>query len=130
MENISDIFRRLWKYTCFLLAFYVLGWGFTSYKTVFLGLIFGTSLSLFNMYLLKTRVEKMTQAVIQGGKVRSLGTTARMATAILAVMIAVKFPNTFHLISVIIGLMTSYFVIIIDFFIQSLLSHKNNTEKK
>lgn len=130
MEKVSEMIRRLCKYTFFLLAFYVLGWGFTSYKAVFLGLIVGTSLSLFNIYLLARRVEHLTLAAARGEKVRSLGTIARMATALLAVMIAIKFPNVFHLVSVIIGLMTSYFVIIIDFFIQSILSHNRNMEKK
>ena len=32
---------RLRKYIFYLLALYVLGWGFTSYQSIFLGLILG-----------------------------------------------------------------------------------------
>lgn len=39
-----------------------------------------------------------------------------MAAAGLAVLIALRFPEYFHFISVIIGLMTMYVVIMIDYF--------------
>jgi ATP synthase protein I len=59
------------------------------------------------------------EAVERGEKVRSLGTVSRMATAVLAVMIALEYPERLHLLSVVFGLMTSYFVIMIDYFLQS-----------
>ena len=37
-----------------------------------------------------------------------------MATAVFAVMIAMEYPDYIHLISVVIGLMTAYIVIMID----------------
>lgn len=42
-----------------------------------------------------------------------------MATAVFAVMIALEYPDKLHLISVVFGLMTSYIVIMIDYFLQS-----------
>lgn len=56
------------------------------------------------------------EAVEKEQKVRSLGTMSRMASAALAVIIALEYPEYFHLISVVLGLMTSYLVIMIDFF--------------
>ena len=47
-----------------------------------------------------------------------------MATAVFAVLIAMEYPEYFHLYSVIIGLMTAYLVIMIDYFIQQIHVHK------
>lgn len=122
--DIRTIFNRLRSYIFFLLAFYVLVWGFTPYKAVFLGLTLGTSLSLFNMWLLVKRMDRFSEAIDQGKSLRSLGTVSRMATAILAVLIAVKFPDYLNIYSVIVGLMTSYIVIMIDFFVRTFNSRK------
>ncbi|NMD70075.1 ATP synthase subunit I [Bacillus sp. DNRA2] len=124
MFEIKSMYTRQRKYIFFLLALYVLGWGFTTYQSVFLGLILGTSLSLFNLWLMVRKTDKFGDAVLQGKKVRSLGSFSRMATAALAVMIALRYPESFHLVSVVLGLMTSYIVIMIDFFLQSFHSHK------
>lgn len=124
MSEIKVMFMRQRKYIFFLLALYSIGWGFTTYKAVFLGLFLGTSLSVFNLWLMVRKTDKFGDAVLQGKKVRSLGSFSRMATAALAVMIALEYPDSFHLISVVLGLMTSYIVIMIDFFLQSVHSHK------
>ncbi|WNS75279.1 ATP synthase subunit I [Bacillus sp. DTU_2020_1000418_1_SI_GHA_SEK_038] len=119
MPELKLMFIRQRKYIFLLLSVYVLGWGFTSYQSIFLGLILGTSLSLFNLWLMARRVDKFGQAVAKGEKVRSLGMVSRMASAVLAVMIAMKYPEKLHLISVVFGLMTAYIVIMIDYFLQS-----------
>ncbi|MFE8701851.1 ATP synthase subunit I [Cytobacillus sp. FJAT-54145] len=119
MPELKAIYIRQRKYIFLLLSLYVLGWGFTSYQTIFLGLILGTSLSLFNLWLLARKTDKFGEAVAKGEKVRSLGMLSRMATAVLAVMLALEYPDKLHLYSVIFGLMTSYIVIMIDFFLQA-----------
>jgi ATP synthase protein I len=98
-----------------LLAGYVLGWGFTPYQTIFLGLILGTSFSLYNLWLLIRKSKQFQKAMEEGRAARSIGTISRMAAAGLAVLIALQFPEYFHLFSVIIGLMTMYVVIMIDY---------------
>ncbi|CAG9606677.1 ATP synthase subunit I [Pseudoneobacillus rhizosphaerae] len=119
MPEIKAMYQRQRKYIFLLLSVYVLGWGFTDYKAVFLGLIFGTSLSLFNLWLMVRKSEKFENAVLQGKKVRSLGTFSRFATAAFAVIVVLEYPDDLHLISTVLGLMTSYIVIMIDFFKQS-----------
>lgn len=124
MPDLKAMFLRQRRMMFFLCSIYVLGWGFTSFHSIFLGLFFGTSLSLFNLWLLIRKMSNFGESVIQGKKVRSLGSVSRMATAAFAVLIAMRYPDQLHLISVVIGLMTSYIFIMIDFFIQSLLLHK------
>lgn len=117
---MQQMVQRQQKYIFYLLSLYTLGWGFTSYKTVFASLILGTAISLFLLWNLVRKVAKFGRAVAQGKKVRSLGTFSRLAAAVLAAAIAVQYPQYFSIIPVVIGLMTSYAVIIIDF-----LLHKN-----
>jgi ATP synthase protein I len=120
MLELKPMYARQRKFMFYLLSLFVLGWGFTPYQAVFLGLILGTSISLFNLWFLAKRTDMMGEAVIKGEKAKSLGMLVRMASAILAVTIALEYPDHIHLYSVIFGLMTSYIVIMIDFFIQSL----------
>lgn len=122
MPEYYAMFARQRKYLFYLLSIYVLGWGFTPYQPVFLGLIIGTSLSLFNLWLMIKKVDQFGEAVVNGGKIRSIGLFSRMATAVLAVIIATEYPEHVHLISILMGLMTIYIVIMIDFIIQAFLS--------
>lgn len=122
MSELKGMYTRQQKYIFFLLALYVFGWGFTDYQHIFLGLVLGTSLSLFNLWLLVKKTDQFGDSLLSGRKVRSLGMLSRMAAAVLAVIIALEYPEQIHLVSVIIGLMTSYLVIMIDFFVQSFRS--------
>ncbi|MDQ0162612.1 ATP synthase subunit I [Aeribacillus alveayuensis] len=115
MYQYNNLWTRSRKYILYLLAGYVLGWGFTPYQTIFLGLILGTSFSLYNLWLLIRKSKQFQKAMEEGRAARSIGTISRMAIAGLAVLIALKFPEYFHLFSVIIGLMTMYVVIMIDY---------------
>ncbi|WP_045518705.1 ATP synthase subunit I [Neobacillus niacini] len=124
MPEFQTMFTRQRKWMFFLLSFYVLGWGFTAQQSIFLGLILGTSLSLFNLWLMARKIDKFGQAVAEGRRVRSLGSFSRMATGALAIVITMRYPEQFHLISVVIGLMTSYIVIMIDFFTHKFYSDK------
>jgi ATP synthase protein I len=124
MPELQTMFLRQRRWIFFLLSIYVLGWGFTSNQSIFLGLIFGTCLSLFNLWLMVRKTVKFGESVDQGKKVRSLGSFSRFATAALAVVVSMRYPDQLHLISVVIGLMTAYIVIMIDFFIQHFHLHK------
>lgn len=73
MDDPKLTFSRQRKYLLFILAVYVLGYGLTAYKTVFLGLILGTVFSLFNFLLLVRRMNAFDRAVEKGKSIRSLG---------------------------------------------------------
>lgn len=130
MEDLQALFDRQKKYILFFLAILVLGWGFTPYQSVFLGLILGSVVSFFNLWLLARRTKKFGEAVLSGRKMRSLGTFSRMAAALLAVFIAVEYPEYFNLISVVIGLMTSYIVLMIDALISTFLTKDKQREER
>ncbi|GLH64071.1 ATP synthase subunit I [Parageobacillus sp. G301] len=120
MEKFRQMFFRQLKYILYLLSLYTLGWGFTEYKTFFLSLILGTVISALMLWSLTSKIEKFGQAVSQRKKVRTIGTLSRLALAALAAAIAVEYPQYFAILPVVLGLMTSYIVIIIDFLLQKL----------
>jgi ATP synthase protein I len=120
MSDLKDIYIRHRKYIFYLLAIYVLGWGFTPYKAVFLGLIMGTLLSFYNLWVMVRKTERFGQAVADGKSVRSIGTFTRLASAALAVLISYRFPELFHIAGAILGLMTLYIVIMIDIIIHTI----------
>jgi len=130
MPELQQLFYRHCKYIFNLLAIYVLGWGFTDYKSIFMGLILGTSVSLFNHWYLVKKTTRFGEAFSSGKKVYSLGTLVRMATVILAVYIAMKYPEIFHLVSVILGVMTAYAVVMIDFVLQQIFKSQKKREER
>lgn len=105
------------KMMFYLLAICVLGAGFTPYTRIFLGLLLGSSISFYNLWLLQTKVKNIAEAMEKDQTPKGLGTISRFASAVFGVMIAVHFDEYFELISFIIGLMTSYFIMVIDFII-------------
>ncbi|WP_026907716.1 ATP synthase subunit I [Paucisalibacillus globulus] len=121
MTNNEMQYARQRKWMFYLLAILVLGAGFTPYLQVFLGLLLGSTISFYNLYLLQKKTIEFTEAVAKSEKPRGIGMISRFAAASLAIIIALRYEEYFDVIAVIIGLMTSYLVIMIDFFMK-----KNN----
>lgn len=124
MPDFMEMYKSQRKWLFYLLAIYVIGWGFTPYQSVFLGLILGTSFSFFNLWLMAKKSKDFDTAIARGKKIRSLGSTSRMAAAAIAVLIGLKYPEYFHTLSLVLGLMTVYIVIPIHYFFQSFNAHK------
>ena len=124
MPDFRQMFNRQRKWIFYLLSIYVLGWGFTSYQTIFLGLILGTCFGFINLWMLVRKSESFDKKVQQGEKVKSLGSLSRMAMAGIAAVIALRYPEYFSVVGLVIGLMTSYIVIMIDYFYHALHVHK------
>ncbi len=129
IQEYKQIFIRELKIIINLLAIFVIGWGFTPYPHIFLGLILGTIISTYNLWSMHSKVNRMGQTIVDNAnkkedekkkRVKSLGSLNRLAAASLAVLIAMRYPDTFSLVAVIIGLMTNHFVIMIDFLFQSI----------
>ena len=122
MTSYSGNMRRYVQYTFYLLALLVLGWGFTPYESFFLGFMVGAVLSLLILWSLYSRVKRFGQAVTEGRKMYSLGMLTRFALAIIGVIIATRYPDAIQLYGVVIGLMSTYIIIFLDFIIQKIRS--------
>lgn len=117
MAEYEKMTQRQRKWMFYLLAALVLGAGFTPYSKVFLGLILGSVFSFYNLWILQQRVKGFGDAVERGEKPRGLGTAARFAAAAVTIILAGKYQAYVNVIAVIIGLITSYLVMVIDFLI-------------
>ncbi len=114
--EFQHMITRQRKWMFYLLALLVLGWGFTPWQPVFLGLLLGSILSFFNLWLMQKKITKLGETSAKGEKPsRGIGTLTRLATGALAAVIVLQFEEHFHLVSVVLGLMTAYFVIFIDY---------------
>ncbi|HSI68219.1 MAG TPA: ATP synthase subunit I [Planococcus sp. (in: firmicutes)] len=114
MDGLREIFNRLKRLIYFILAAFVIGWGFTPYQAVFAGLIIGTLFGMYNMWILVRRMDRFDRAVAEGSKVRSLGTALRFASGVAAVALAILFAEHVHLISTVIGLMIPYVLLLVE----------------
>src|SRR5690625_7687062 len=90
-----------------------IGAGITPYTRVFLGLLLGGLVSLFNLWLLQRKVNAFGRAVSENGKAMSLGTFTRVLTSVLVVLLVLRFETVFHIYYVIIVLVISYVVVMI-----------------
>ena len=115
MQVYQQMMARQRKWMFYLLALLVLGWGITPWEPVFLGLLLGSALSFYNLWLMQRKIRKLGEASAENTSVRGIGTFTRLASGALAVVIALQFEEYFHLISVVLGLMAAYFVILIDY---------------
>ncbi|MCP8617439.1 ATP synthase subunit I [Salirhabdus salicampi] len=115
MPHYERMVNRQRKFMLYLLTAFILGWGFTNYQDIFLGLFLGTTVSFYNLWLLQKKIHVVGGAAAKNETAHALGTFSRFGSAALAIIIALRFPDYFHIVSVVIGLMTVYFVIIIDF---------------
>ena len=118
MSEMQSMFKRQLKYILYVLAIFVFCWGITDYQTIFAGLILGTVVSLFNLWILVRKTEQVSVSAAGGRPARSIGSASRYAAAILAAIIAMKYPQYFNTISTILGLVTANVVIVIDYFIN------------
>lgn len=123
MDGLREIFTRLKRIIIFILAIFVIGWGFTSYQDIFAGLIIGTLFGIYNMWILVRRMDKFDRAVAEGSKVRSLGSALRFASGVAAVAIAILFAEHIHLVSTVIGLMIPYILLLVERIIYHVKYH-------
>jgi ATP synthase protein I len=128
MTEYSGAFKRYIRLTLFFLAILVLGYGFTPYQSIFLGLLLGTIGGLYNLISMYRKIDRLGQAIVEGQRAKTLGSLTRMLTAGLAVLIALRYPEMFHLVSVVVGLMSVYAIIFIDSLLQHYVFKKKRGE--
>ncbi len=120
MSEYEKMTIRQRKWMLYLLSILVLGAGFTPYPRVFLGLLLGSVVSFYNLWLLQRKTSQFGRAADERGSMMGIGTFSRLAAAALAVVIALRFEENFHIIAVVVGLGTSYVIIMLDYLLFSL----------
>ena len=108
IDDYSLRVRRVIQWTVFVLAAIFIGWGYSPYPTWFAGLALGCLFALLSTAYTAWKVNRVGQMAIQtkGDKRRaSLGTVTRFSMAVLATLIALRYPEQFHIIGMVIGLL-------------------------
>lgn len=108
MLTLQEMYRKQKISLFFCLSLFVLGWGFTDFKTVFAGLILGSLFGLYNFWILVRKGQKL----VEGKRVYSLGTMFRFASGIAAAAVATSIPEHFDLIGTVIGFKIPYALLI------------------
>lgn len=94
---MADMVRLAFRITLFFMSACWLLWAAApSLRTVAAGLILGIAVSYTNTVLLRRRVEKLGEFAV-GGRKAGVGMTSRIATVLIGVMAAVRFPEVFNL---------------------------------
>ncbi|WP_342513233.1 ATP synthase subunit I [Sporosarcina sp. FSL K6-1522] len=114
MQTLQEIYNIQKKALFFCLALFVLGWGFTDFKTVFAGLILGSLFGLYNFWILVRKMEKTEQKFVEGKHSLSLGTALRFASGVAAAAIATAMPEHFDLIGTVIGFAIPYILLLVE----------------
>jgi ATP synthase protein I len=124
MTEYDIAFKRYISLNLYGLSFLVAGWALTDFDSVFLGLLLGAVGSFYNLWLMNKKTNKLGNAAANKEKPPTLGSFSRLMTGGLVVLIATRYPETFHLVSVVVGLMSSYIIIFIDFIAFQTLRRK------
>jgi ATP synthase protein I len=96
-------------------------------RTVAAGLMLGTAASIMNAFLLRRRIEFIGKTIAeQGARKVSLGMAGRLATVLLAVMTAYRFPEHFALPAT----LASCFFVQIAVFLTAIAQNKKRFDGK
>nr|WP_246594124.1 ATP synthase subunit I [Evansella tamaricis] len=113
-------------YTSILIVIFLIIAQFFTSGTFFMGLALGGVFSLLNLVSTYLQVRAIGK-ILSGGTVKwTFGTASRIISAVAAVYIAMRFPEYFDLVGVIIGLMITYVLILIEpiFFLKQMNTSK------
>jgi ATP synthase protein I len=120
MLDLHHIFAMQKKALYFLIALCALGWGFTSYGPIFLGIAVGAFFGTYNFWILVRRMDKFDRNLSDGKGTPSLGSALRFGSGIAAAAVALSLPQYINLGSTVIGLMTPYVFLFIGAFLRSI----------
>jgi len=125
---MDELLRRALRSALFFMSALLAAWAFVPEgRTVAAGLAMGTAASVVNAFLLRRRVELIGRMAAEGRARRvGLGIGARIATVLLAVLVALRFPDWFAMPAVIAG---CFFVQIAIFF-TAIAQHNSRTGGK
>ncbi|WP_088104387.1 ATP synthase subunit I [Halalkalibacter urbisdiaboli] len=106
-------------------ALFILGYVFTPYLAVFLGLLIGLSAGFFNLWTTYSKAKVVGSVADKIGRrssfsfvVAGLGFVIRIGVILISLWFAVTFPDNVDLFSVITGFALIYVIIILDMLLQ------------
>jgi ATP synthase protein I len=121
-----ELLNKAVRSALFFMSAFVVAWAVVPEgRTVAAGLALGTLASVMNALLLRRRVEMLGKAVTEQGPTKQgLGLASRLATVLLAAMIATRYPEYFALPAT----LASCFFVQIAVFFAAIAQNKNRSD--
>ncbi|HLR66920.1 MAG TPA: ATP synthase subunit I [Virgibacillus sp.] len=113
MTEYQEMAKRQRVWMLFILVFFIVLAVIMPQKDLFAGIILGVVISFYNLWLLQRKINAQGEAAASVGKRKGLGMISRFAAAALGALLALRMELS--LVGYIIGLMTAYPVIVIDY---------------
>ncbi|MDM5156935.1 ATP synthase subunit I [Bacillus sp. DX1.1] len=98
----------------YLLGAMLLGWAMTPFSAHFLGVGIGLLVSMYCVWILGRRIEKLGDSIVKKSKAPSLGMINRLAAAILGAVIMYEIEHHMVMWAFAVGIMGGYFLIVIN----------------
>lgn len=117
MSNYETMAKRQRKWMLIIVALIAVLAAVLPNKPFFYGLLLGSVVSFYNLWLLQRRTNLLGESAAKDGKRRGIGTISRLAAAALGVLLAIRYDLS--VVGFIVGLMIAYPVIMIDFVMSS-----------
>lgn len=109
---------RIIRYSVIVLVIFLMG-ALTPYKDIFFGLALGTFVSILNLSITANKVNKIGEVAASKdihttGRPIFTGMLSRFALALLAIMLALEYPQYINFISTLLGLFIAQVIAVID----------------
>lgn len=111
---ISMSFRSFKIQMYYLLGAMLLGWAMTPFSAHFLGVGIGLLVSMYCVWILGRRIEKLGDSIVKKSKAPTLGMVNRFAAAILGAIIMYEIEHHMVMWAFAVGIMGGYFLIVIN----------------
>lgn len=129
MKEYEAMTARQRKWMLYLLAILVLAVGFAPYPRIFQGLLLGTAASAYNLWLLQRKMGQFAQSIEDNKTRAGIGTLSRLAAAMLVTLIALRFEEHFHIIAVVVGLVSYYIIMMADLIIHTYIRSRKRSSR-
>jgi len=126
MEEYERLVERQRKWMLYLLVFFLIGASITSHQRIFLSLLLGYVVGYYSLRFLQSRIKAFGRAVVEKGSSANLGTFIRLGGIAVVAVMALRFPEKVHLLSVIAGIGIAYVILFFDFTLQAIAADKES----
>ena len=124
MSDLRAHVIRLTRTMLYILALLVLGWGFTAHQTIFASLLLGATVSFVNALYTAFKAQQFRKLIEAGRRPKGSGMLTRFSMVALAAVVAMRYPDFFHIPSLAIGLMAAPIILFVDGVIAGLRNSK------
>ena len=126
---ISMSLRSFKIQSYYILGILLIGWMLTPFPAHFLGAGIGLIVSMYCVWLLGRRIEKLGDSIVKKTKAPTLGMFNRFAAAILGAIIMYEIEHHMVMWAFAVGIMGGYFLIVVNLGYYSMKDEKELTKR-